>query len=367
MALATRCPECSALFRVGAEQLKSRGGMVRCGSCRHVFNAIACLDYVESGAAGEEMLAASRGAASNPPEPVRSAAPTAVRESAQGLVQDPGPATLPGFVPAPVPAQSPAASVVPDAPRRPAVPPPTLPAQSGVADSARLAALPGRVPDPPAVEPLPEAMAPGAPEREQMPRLFDDAPVEFSLQDPEVLAQGLPEPDFLRASQPRPRPALQVALQVACGLLVPVVLAELALLMRADILVALPEARPALAALCAPLGCSAQWPMLPEQLAVVSSELQAVPGTSAYEFSLQVRNRADFPLAVPAIELTLTDSGNHPVARRVFLPAEFLGATPDVPAPAPDALGPGADLAVRLLFEMPGVQAAGFVAYPFYP
>lgn len=43
MALATRCPHCSTSFRVGAEQLALRDGLVRCGTCSHVFNGVAHL------------------------------------------------------------------------------------------------------------------------------------------------------------------------------------------------------------------------------------------------------------------------------------------------------------------------------------
>lgn len=38
MALATRCPFCQTTFRVAQDQLKLRGGLVRCGSCREVFD-----------------------------------------------------------------------------------------------------------------------------------------------------------------------------------------------------------------------------------------------------------------------------------------------------------------------------------------
>ena len=50
MALATRCPRCDATFRVVSDQLKLRGGLVRCGDCRHVFDAIGSLSYVEESA-----------------------------------------------------------------------------------------------------------------------------------------------------------------------------------------------------------------------------------------------------------------------------------------------------------------------------
>ena len=49
MALATKCPQCGAMFRVVADQLKLRGGLVRCGQCRTVFDAIGSLAYVEDG------------------------------------------------------------------------------------------------------------------------------------------------------------------------------------------------------------------------------------------------------------------------------------------------------------------------------
>lgn len=43
MALATKCPHCNTIFRVAADQLKLRGGIVRCGTCREVFDGNAAL------------------------------------------------------------------------------------------------------------------------------------------------------------------------------------------------------------------------------------------------------------------------------------------------------------------------------------
>lgn len=40
MALATQCPHCQTTFRVANDQLKLRAGLVRCGTCREVFNGI---------------------------------------------------------------------------------------------------------------------------------------------------------------------------------------------------------------------------------------------------------------------------------------------------------------------------------------
>jgi len=43
MALATRCPHCKTTFRVASDQLKLRGGIVRCGTCNQVFDGNASL------------------------------------------------------------------------------------------------------------------------------------------------------------------------------------------------------------------------------------------------------------------------------------------------------------------------------------
>lgn len=40
MSLATRCPYCRTTFRVAHDQLKLRGGLVRCGACKEIFNGV---------------------------------------------------------------------------------------------------------------------------------------------------------------------------------------------------------------------------------------------------------------------------------------------------------------------------------------
>lgn len=43
MALATQCPHCGTMFRVASDQLKLRGGIVRCGACQEIFDGSATL------------------------------------------------------------------------------------------------------------------------------------------------------------------------------------------------------------------------------------------------------------------------------------------------------------------------------------
>ncbi|SPE33688.1 conserved hypothetical protein [Burkholderiales bacterium] len=362
MALATRCPSCGAIFRVGAEQLTSRGGMVRCGSCRHVFNAIGRLDYLEPKQAGADR-----------PAPRPEAAPTEASHDGRR------PAPQPPHAPADAVGEQLASAAVPALSRRHKR---TMPAAS--ASTTSLSAIEAGADSASTSAGLAtgsEARADGAPLRGASPRAFRErrrAPrpppaevrdTEQPGQAPQTLADAIPEfePTFLRVKDPRGSRAGRRALAAGCLFLVPMLVLQLALLFRASLIVHFPELQPGLAALCAPLSCTAQWPMHPELLAVVSSELQAVPGTQAMELDTVIRNRAGFPMALPAIELTLTNSLDHPVARKVFAPADYLSARTGTAPTAGDNLAAGADLSIRILFELPGVGVAGFVAYPFYP
>ncbi|SFL46364.1 DUF3426 domain-containing protein [Rugamonas rubra] len=85
MALATKCPHCNTIFRVALDQLKLRGGIVRCGACNQVFDGNAAL--IEPPA---------RGAAETPPP-----SPT------------PSPASAASPAPAPVPSAASALTAAP--------------------------------------------------------------------------------------------------------------------------------------------------------------------------------------------------------------------------------------------------------------
>ena len=63
MALATQCPHCHTTFRVAADQLKLRGGIVRCGSCQRIFDGNAHLIDLDKPAAPAPSAPASTSAA----------------------------------------------------------------------------------------------------------------------------------------------------------------------------------------------------------------------------------------------------------------------------------------------------------------
>lgn len=53
MALATQCPHCGTTFRVASDQLKLRGGIVRCGACQEIFDGNATLIDLDALAIGQ--------------------------------------------------------------------------------------------------------------------------------------------------------------------------------------------------------------------------------------------------------------------------------------------------------------------------
>lgn len=367
MALATRCPNCSAIFRVGAEQLTLRGGIVRCGSCRHVFNAIGHLEYVEPTASNAESHAPRRtgpsaaGTGDENRRPVVQAPATTPTRTAARKPPQPAQSAPAGQVKSATPAPRPS-TAAPSGFESTGTASPTIHGADALSslpgtDTSPLHSAPPESPPEPEPVAVPQSLPAAAGEMDalQLASLQDD------LSIPEL------EPTFLRPKNTDVSPAVRIALWAACAVLAPALLVQLALLFRSSLIVHFPDLQPTLAALCSPWDCSAQWPMRPELLAVVSSDLQAVPGTSAMEFDAVIRNRAEFPMALPALELTLTDSLNHPLARKVFMPADYLSSRATASQEPSDNLAAGGDLTIRLIFEFRGIGVAGFVAYPFYP
>ncbi|THC42147.1 zinc-ribbon and DUF3426 domain-containing protein [Massilia sp. Mn16-1_5] len=89
MALATQCPHCGTMFRVASDQLKLRGGIVRCGSCQEIFDGSATLVDLDA-------LPAKAPVAAKPEPAPAPAAPEAA------VLPEPAPTPEPEPAPAPV-------------------------------------------------------------------------------------------------------------------------------------------------------------------------------------------------------------------------------------------------------------------------
>lgn len=79
MALATRCPHCGTGFRVSAQQLQQRDGLVRCGRCARVFTGTASLVEI-SGAPWDASPSAAL-ADATPPDAARDLAQVSLTAS----------------------------------------------------------------------------------------------------------------------------------------------------------------------------------------------------------------------------------------------------------------------------------------------
>jgi predicted Zn finger-like uncharacterized protein len=146
---------------------------------------------------------------------------------------------------------------------------------------------------------------------------------------------------------------------LACGLLGQVVYSERDRLASVDL-----RARDVLQQACAALGCDIKAYRQIESISVESSSFNKTKG-DAYLLSFVVANSADIQLAKPAIELTLTDSHDLPVLRRVLLPQDL--------DPQGGLLSPHGEWVGRHGLSIGGVGAdaesriAGYRLLAFYP
>jgi predicted Zn finger-like uncharacterized protein len=147
------------------------------------------------------------------------------------------------------------------------------------------------------------------------------------------------------------------------ALLLMLLAAQAAYVFRTDVSIALPQTRDLYHRACAVIGCSMASPALSSFLHIEASDLKAVDaGTpNEIELSVSIRNRAPVELAHPAFELTLTDAQDRTVARRIFVPRDYL---PD--GAVGGKIGPGAEMPIHLFLDTGDVRAAGYRLYLFY-
>ena len=146
-------------------------------------------------------------------------------------------------------------------------------------------------------------------------------------------------PSFVREAERDARWQRPVVrrLTIAAALALPLLLGAQVALHHRDLLAARwPGSADLLGALCAPLNCSVQAPRSLDAVSVESSGLTRVEGAPLYKLQVAVRNRAAWAVAMPALDLTLTDPRGEIVTRRVLRAAELGGARPKRWPPAPN-------------------------------
>jgi predicted Zn finger-like uncharacterized protein len=356
MSLITSCPACGTMFRVVPDQLKISEGWVRCGHCSEVFDASANLSD----------------------ESVLDALQDAQGTRSMGL---PPESTEP---PAPPPA--PAAAVPPPAQRW--ADPPTVPAELRTRPAELYERPPTRSEDDDdgSAEPsdfFAEAEEVGPLEPSPLDAPFVFRRPEVSLTDlaeepepgtesyllPEDLQprdydeEEVPNVSFVRKARRRSlwrRPFVRMLLALLFVVLAAALTLQIAYQDRDRLALTQPMLRPALEQMCAFLQCRIGPPQQIEAVVIDSSGFNRLRN-DIYRISFTLRNSASVPVAVPAMELTVTDSQDQVLARRVLTPSELGAEDATIPAAGEWSRTIGVTLATG------GTRVAGYRLLAFYP
>jgi predicted Zn finger-like uncharacterized protein len=363
-----RCPHCATTFRATAEQLEQRGGKVRCGKCRRVFNALENLLDNEP----ELPLAAepppSEGdtapaAVASPPlvPPNEPAAPSPLREKAPDL---PDMAAQPFATPRTEAAARPpgrSSSAGTDTPEAKAD-------KKRKVKSAKAEEVPRPAPAEKTEATLPE---PGATRREidtltEAQREAAQAARLSAARDTRQLpgfkwAEGTLSAPDTHFEEPKGAPWLTMVVAFVLSLML---IAQLAHHFRTELAAHWPSIRPWLEEACVSLNCTVPYPRDSELISLEGSEL-SIDETrgNLLVLNFTLKNRAEFPQDYPAVELTLTDVQNNIVVRRILPPGEYLPPTLETS----QAFAAGAEVAAHLWIDAKDTGAVGYSLYVFYP
>ncbi|HEX3140572.1 MAG TPA: zinc-ribbon and DUF3426 domain-containing protein [Rhizobacter sp.] len=338
MSLATRCTSCGTVFRVVQDQLKVSEGWVRCGRCNEVFNAIEGLFDLERDAP-------------------------------------------PNWKPPPAPTPAPLASTVTAAFEVQPEPPDDDDDVFQLSDGDRIHSRFFQ-PEQADVEQTP-AQAVKARDR------VDFADAQFNTA---LLADGAKParsgksggtgiarssvkearakqeaarrgPGFVQQAKQRERwrsPAMRAMLSFMGLALTAALVGQAAYHFRDLWAAQWPMARPWLAKGCEWLHCEIGAPRRIDDVVVDSSTLSPAPGGNGYRLALVLRNRSSLPLAMPWVEVSLTDPSGQLVARRALAPADFRVN--------PAVLAPGSESNLQaLLSSSDARRISGYTVEIFYP
>ena len=311
MSLITRCPACWTMFRVVPDQLRISEGWVRCGQCAEVFDAARNLQVltppVRSAAASlkPSSIPTQPLERSGPPPPVVPMAEhteTSSSESVDSLqaaptsidaeLEDAG-------MPQERPDQGLVAHVASSTLLVSAETPPAPPLEDD--DALEAVFRPGPV----------AAQAVAAPARAS------------AVEDPEsVLDEDV---SFVREARRQAfwrKPLMRFVLLLAALLLLGGLAAQIGLQERDRLASLEPRLKPWLGMFCELAGCKVDVPRQIESVVIENSSFMRVR-SDLFRLGFMIRNTAGVEVATPAVELTLTDTQDRPVLRRVFQPAEL--------------------------------------------
>lgn len=312
MSLITQCPACNTLFKVVADQLKISQGWVRCGQCKEVFDANAHL-------------------ANSLPvqEPVAS-----VSEPEFEMLSD----------------------ALHDSD--------TIEASNEVVTAASVSVEPEIGSD------LVEVVV--------TKRAFSSSP-EFASSDwvnsvhppsPEPSAEPASTPNFVRQAQQAQRwrsPWARAGLCAFAVLLLIAGILQVVLHERDRIVAMYPRMQSSLTDLCRLAGCTIGPIKQIEAIVVDASsfnKIRADGKNDLYRVTLNLKNNGSLPVALPHIELSLNDTQDQTIVRRVLNPAD-IGAVQFVLSARGEFNG-SATVQIDTT-KLGGSRVAGYRIWAFYP
>ncbi len=306
------------MFKVVPDQLRISEGWVRCGQCEEIFDASAHMQEDLPPPASPELAS------------VTEQEPAMAQVTAEPHAWDTQDAPAPGEASPPAPAEI---------------------------DLELLE------PAPAGGSPLPDDSADGRTE----PVLSTEVVVPAEVSEPEAVTASSPIPplSFMRDAGKRSRwhhPLVRASLMVLSLLLLAGLLLQLLVHERNRIAAMHPGLRPLVEEVCLLAGCDIRPLRQIESVVIDSSSFSKIKG-DVYRLSLTLKNSAPIDLAMPSIELALTDTLDHPLMRRVFAPAE-LGAGSGVIAAASETQ---ATLVLTVKANGNGERIAGYRLLAFYP
>ena len=326
MSLATRCTACGTVFRVVQDQLKVSEGWVRCGRCSEVFNALEGLFDLERDAPPDWSPA--------PSQP----SPATVKEGSSAVEVN-------------------VAAAPPD---------PSLldRIDAQLLSSHRKAGS------------SPRSTQQGEHDRLDFPdaRFDSDMLTGDSADDEPGFAPGRPfdfgeesvaqtaAPEFMRHAQRDARrrsPMMSTLLNMSALMLLTALVLQGGHHFRDLIAARWPVLKPALTAWCGVASCSIESPRRIEDVSVESSALARASVVDAFRLSVTLRNRGVMTVALPSVDLSLTDPTGQLVARRVLKPSDFRATS--------SLMQPGADSALQLVLATGSAPVTGYTVEIFYP
>lgn len=142
-------------------------------------------------------------------------------------------------------------------------------------------------------------------------------------------------------------------------------LLQLVMHFRVELSVLVPEVKPLLQALCQPFACDLPLPRKSDLISIESSDLRPDP-SGQLMLTAVLKNRAPFAQTLPHLELTLTDTDDRTILRKVLAPADYLPQGRGTDA----GFATHGEIAVNLALmheHAPNAAATGYRLYLFYP